>query len=177
MKKWKEHNPKVNKAIYKTFMKISEDIEDKKLILCEENVSLIVKLCVERFNDKNFTEKTIALLTRCCSVVKPQALFASMIDFIQTKSLNPKMCSELEEFFSKMMPVITNHHLPFNELMNFAKECLASKQSTTRKVGMCIITNYYTMIGEKVMDHLDDVNPNVMKTLESEFRKRSVNNI
>lgn len=174
-KKFKESNPKVNKAIYKIFMKLSEDIDDKKSILTPENVGLVVKLCVERLNDKNFSEKSIELLTRCFSVVNPKSILASYLDFLLTKPLNPKMCVELEEFFSKIMPLLTCKYLPFSEMMSYAKNTLNSKEASSRKVGMTIITNFYSMMGDEVRVSLDDVHPNVLKTLDGEFKKRSVN--
>jgi hypothetical protein len=52
---------------------------------------------------------------------------------------------------------------------------LNSKSSSQRKVGMQIVTNFYVMMGDKIREYLDDVNHNVLKTVEGEFRKRQVN--
>lgn len=156
-------------------MKLSEDIDDKKAILTPENVGLIVKLCVERLNDKNYWEKSVELLTRCCSVVNPKQILASYIDFLLTKPLNPKMCVELEEFFGKMMLLLTVKYLPHSEMMSYAKNTLNSKEASSRKVGMTIITHFYSMMGDKIRESLEDVHPNVLKTLDGEFKKRSVN--
>lgn len=175
MKGFKEANPKVNKGVFKILMHLSEEIEDKKKLMTPTTGRILLEFIVERMNDKIFTEYIQSLAIRCFSVVCPKSFIATLIDIVNKRTtINPKMANDLVSFFSRVMPILTPKYLPFGDLVIFAKEQLTSKMSSSRKIGMEILSCYYSMLGDAIKEHLEDVNHSVLNTLDSEFSKRQV---
>lgn len=173
-KDFKESHAKVNKGIFKLLMKMSENISDKKYLFTQYNIGILLDFVVKRMNDKGFTEAIKELMIRFFSECSPPSIIASFLDIIDKTTINHKMAAELLEFFARIMPLLTPKYLPFGDLLSFSKNLLSSKSASERKIGTEIICNYYSMLGDEIKDYLSDVNPSVVKTIESEFSKRSV---
>jgi hypothetical protein len=168
-------NPNFNKEIFSSIMEASEAIEFKKQLFCEPNVRLMVEFCIERFNDKNFLSKIINLMVRACSTVNPKAIISTMIELVKKKTFNAKLSESLNDFLAKMITTLTTNYLPITDLVDFSKYTFDQKNGSIRKIGTTIICQLYSMIGNKVKDFLADINQNVMKSLDVELKKITVN--
>jgi hypothetical protein len=168
-------NPNFNKEIFSSIMEASEAIEFKKQLFCEPNVRLMVEFCIERFNDKNFLSKIINLMVRACSTVNPKAIISTLIELVKKKTFNAKLSESLNDFLAKMITTLTTNYLPITDLIDFSKYTFDQKNGSIRKIGTTIICQLYSMIGNKVKDFLTDINQNVMKSIDAELKKITVN--
>lgn len=168
-------NPSFNKELFSGLMRVSEDLECKKKLLNEENVRIMLEFCVERFNEKNFLNKIQDLLIRCCSMVDPKALVSTLIDLVKKKTFNPKISETLNDLLSKLITILTAAHLPVAELIEFSKFTFDQKNGSIRKIGITVICQLYSNLGPKIKDYLQDVNQSIMKTIDAEMKKVTVN--
>lgn len=168
-------NPSFNKELFTGLMRISEDLECKKKLLNEENVRIMLEFCVERFNEKNFLNKIQDLIIRCCSMVDPKALVSTLLDLVKKKTFNPKMSETLNDLLAKMITILTAAHMPVVELIEFSKYTFDQKNGSIRKIGITVICQLYSNLGPKIKDYLMDVNQSIMKTLDAEMKKVTVN--
>ena len=168
-------NPNFNKDFMQGLMNISEDMDCKKKLFNEPNIRLMLEFCIERFNEKMYLPKIQDLLIRACSLVSPKAIISTMIDLVKKKTLNPKICESLNDILEKMIFVLTAANCPVADLIEFAKFTFGQAQASVKKVGYTIICKLYANIGPKIKDYLSEVNENIMKTVDAELKKVTVN--
>jgi len=168
-------NPKFNKELLQGLMSISEDMDCKKKLFNEPNVRLMVELCVERLSDKNFLNAIQDLLIRAFSMVDPKSIISTLIDLFKKKTPNPKICETLSELLDKILVILTATYCPVSDLIEFAKYTFENPNATVKKVGNTIICKLYASIGPKIKDYLNDINQNIMKTLDADMKKVTPN--
>jgi cytoskeleton-associated protein 5 len=168
-------NPNFNKEIFCGLMRVSEDLECKKKLFNEENVRIMLEFCVERFNEKNFLNKIQDLLIRSCSMVDPKVMVSTLIDIVKKKTFNPKISETLNDLLSKLITILTATYMPVADLIEFAKFTFDQKNGSIRKIGTTIICQLYSNLGPKIKDYLQDVNQSIIKTLDAEMKKVTVN--
>jgi cytoskeleton-associated protein 5 len=168
-------NPNFNKEIFVGLMRVSEDFECKKKLFNEENVRIMLEFCVERLNEKNYLNKIQDLLIRSCSMVDPKTMVSTLIDIVKKKNFNPKISETLNDLLAKLITILTAAYMPVADLIEFSKFMFDQKNGSIRKIGITIICQLYSNLGPKIKDYLQDVNQSIMKTLDAEMKKVTVN--
>ncbi|CAD8120601.1 unnamed protein product [Paramecium sonneborni] len=180
LKDWKEANLSINKELFSLLI-YANNLDPKPFT--QKSFQPLCKLLVEKMTDSKFREDIYIILKGCCECVNPKYIVLYLITQAIPKEdkengkvviVPPQKIGEIINNISKIIDIVTIRNVPTKEIIDFGKEQLQSTNAIIKNSCVELFKTIYKYIGQELLQFLSDVQPPVMKTLNSEFEKITV---
>ena len=172
LKDWKESNMNLIKEALQFFLSLSKN---KEISLAKKSFSLLSGFIVSCIPDTKYNDLCCSIVLSYLEAVSPKFIIMTFINCVQDpknpKSGNPKTLSESAALLIKILDQVTIKFFPLKESIDFCKLMLSNSNPSVRTAATNLLKDFYKQLGAPINDFLNDVNPNILKTLQAEFQQ------
>ena len=172
LKDWKESNMNLIKEALQFFLSLSKN---KDITFTKKSFSLLSNFIVNCIPDTKYNDLCCSIVLSYLEVVSPKFIITNFINCVldpkNPKSANPKTLSESAALLVKILDQVTIKFFPLKESIDFCKLMLSNSNPSVRTSSTNLLKDFYRQLGAPINDFLNDVNPNILKTLQTEFQQ------